>query len=126
MLHNVLILMLVEDEAAESAGLTIAGIFIATAITMAVFTFYYVLYNKFFILSIFLSACSYMFIDVLSIICLEHSVGAWVNHNKALGFLVGLSILIISIIMSMIFRRIFYKKPVSPYSASAGLRKAMQ
>ncbi|MBQ7774778.1 MAG: hypothetical protein IJ379_02565 [Lachnospiraceae bacterium] len=126
LLQSVLILVFVEDEAAESAGITIADIFIVTSICMAVFTLFYILHNKFFFLSILLSAFSYMLIEVLSTIFLEHSVSAWINHNKALGFLTGLGILGISIIISMIFRRIFYKKPVSPYSGSAGLRKAMQ
>lgn len=124
LLHAVLVIQFVDEEFLQEASL--ATILIITGITIAIFIVYYGFSNKFYGFALVSSFFCYFFLDVFGNIFMKNKIGSLVGHNTGYGLLAGSAIVVVGIILSMIVRRMLYKKAASVHMGSVGLRKAMQ
>lgn len=124
LLHAVLVIHFVDEEFLQEASL--ATILIITGITIAIFIVYYGFSNKYYVFALVSSFFYYFFLDVIGNIFMNNEIGSLVGHDTGYGLLVGSAIVVAGIILSMIVRRVLYKKAASVHMGSVGLRKAMQ
>ncbi len=124
-LECICIFLFVKDAAIAEVGISVATLFILTAMGIAVFTIFFGFYNKFYFLALFLCFLMYFVIDICSELPFINELGGMVNHNKGLALLLGILIITVASGIAMILRRALYKKAISKYSGSVGLRKSM-
>ena len=124
-LECICIFFFVKDAAIAEVGISVATLFILTAMSIAVFTIFYGFYNKFYFLAFFLCFLMYFVIDICSELPFINELGSMVNHSKGMALLLGILIITVASGIAMILRRVFYKRTTSKYSGSVGLRKGM-
>ncbi len=124
LLHAFLVIFFANKKFFEETS--IASVLMITGITIAIFVIYYGFCNKFFGLALIVSYITYFIVEVCSDIFFVNRIGDLVKHNTLLGLVVGIFFVASGIVISMVLRRLLYRKATSIYIGSFGLRKAMQ
>lgn len=128
MLHALLLIIFVDEGIRQNylQGTSMATIFMLTGSSIAIFLVYYGFSNKCFGFALTVSFFTYLILDIICQTPYGEEMGSLVGHKTGYGFLVGGFIVVAGSLISMVLRRLLYKKPVSVHTGSIGLRKAMQ
>ena len=124
LLHAFLVIFFANKKFLEETST--ASVLMITGITIAIFVIYFGFCNKFFGLALIVSYITYFIVEVWSDIFFVNGMGDLVKHNILLGLVVGALFVAAGIVVSMVLRRLLYRKATSIYIGSFGLRRAMQ
>lgn len=102
-------------------GVSVATVLIVMGFSIATFVVFYGICFKYFVGGFILTFFLYTILSGIGI--LTDAFGKMVNYNNGCAFLVGLVIVAAGWLISIGARKQVYKKPMSKYAASAGLRK---